>query len=81
MNFDSTSSPAGTKWLTAIIDNSGGGGSNGGNSGDDSADGSASAHANHPDKTAAACAGRDIQTAECSGGACRYGIGAAADGE
>lgn len=58
VNFDSTTSPAGSKLLT--IDSSGSGmGINNNNNN------------NQADKSA--CSGRDFQTAECRGGNCSIG--------
>lgn len=76
VNFDSTTSPAGSKLLATIDStiNSGGsqsagGGGGGGNGGA----GIGGSTANVADKSA--CTGRDFQTAECRGGNCSIGKG------
>lgn len=64
VNYDSATSPAGSKLLAAIDD--GGGGGNGGSG--IGGGGAGNGNANQPDKSA--CAGRDFQTIDCRGGNC-----------
>lgn len=63
VNFDSTTSPAGSKLLAPIDSTINSGGNAGGSSG--------GSIVNTPDKSA--CSGRDFQTAECRGGNCSIG--------
>lgn len=71
VNYDSTTSPAGSKLLAAIIDNSSSSSSGGGvgGIGGSGAGGSGNGNANQADKSQA-CSGRDFQTSECRGGNC-----------